>query len=225
VVVVEKEKALFISCPKTGTHSLYQTLTGKYGGKRVGHFHERQVPNRYRRFSKIGAVRHPIPRAISSYWQNFGETNGRKLHPGQRRIFAKACPGRSMDEFMDWILANELRAREIGAGNLRRGPEGPYFVLYLSCSTWYEGIPIDRFLKTESLAADFARLPLAKAERSLVHSNISLHRPPDRELLTDSVLQKILVWGAPDFQRFGYDPDLLDRPRPSDLPLRAGQVV
>ena len=194
MMVLRKSGHLFMSCPKTGTMSLYVALM-ECGGVRHGAWHEREAPRRGRPFNWIGAVRNPYSRATSLYSYLMFPPPERAWHGRRPRTFCG--DDQSFESFAAWLAT--LTTRPSGA------PE-----LFASQSLWYRGKPIKTFLRTETLEDDFARLPFSgpigrlPGKIPLPRINTSGSRSWE-DLATPRALELVNRWAEPDFERFGYE--------------------
>jgi len=196
MIVSRGWQAIYISCPKTGTNTLYKALA-ELGWQRHGQFHERNLPGGTRDFHKIGSVRNPYSRAVSAWWSNI------KRPVEQGRQMGNAT----------WVLRSEIRSTEfidfcrwLLNQNPRRVLQSYRPALYGSQAAWYQGIPIDTWLHTETLDTDLRALPFIPAGVKLGRENATSNVYGDwHDYMTPETVELINRWAEPDFDQFGYE--------------------
>lgn len=213
MIVSHSHRFVFISTMKCATNSLTQALVERYQGVMPGGLHERRmdwVPPGYFTFS---VCRNPYTRAISLWWSTCMRNDL------DRYGFRKACADPdSLEGFMQWMTS------------LADVPHD----LLLTQSQWHRHTRIERFLKIENLAVEFAALPFVQpgATLGLLNATVTdeqgmvdvqqlkagrgdraLSARPQRrrsaasDYLTPQAASLIRRWAAEDFERFGYPID------------------
>ena len=187
MMIIRKQRVIFVSCSGTGTHSMYAAL-GKYGGERYHSVkeHWRVIPSFAHDFIVLGLVRNPYRRAVS-IWREV-----RDHRPGRK-------PGTNSDSgFTEYAryLATKRRRR------LNAHLEDQNMV------HWYAPVGVTQFLRTETLAADFAALPFV-VEPIVPFPHLLIRAGSAwRSYYTPQAVKYVAQWAAPDFERFGYAKEL-----------------
>lgn len=194
MMLMHRHKHLFMSCPKTGTMSIYLALM-ECGGVRHGKWHQRKAPPRARGYRWIGAVRNPYSRAVSLWRYLLFPSPERKLQTaGVRRAIGS---DHGFPRFCLWLVRQGRRP-------------GP--ALFCSQERWYRGKPIKKWLRTESLEDDFCRLafssPIGRAAGQIAfHRLNTTEHKPWREVIDDhpDAIPLVNEWAGNDFEVFNYE--------------------
>ena len=185
VMIGEENKFAFVSCPKTGTHTMYEVLP-RFGGKRFAGMHHRRVPRGATGFCKFGIVRNPYSRAVSAWWSNVQRPLRSGAVPRQRGLH-----GHDLIHFAEYLLTQSEH------------PGKPQ--LFGNQSRWYHGTPLDVMLRTETLEQDFNRLPFVGEHVTLPMINASEGCGPWRDYMTPAIVELLDEWAEPDFAKYGYE--------------------
>lgn len=166
---------LFVSCPKNATHTLYASLKGK----RIGKFHDRSLSSIRSSDTVVGILRNPWDRFVSVYIHEFYDPST-KCYDRRDRLREEGIPL----EFPAWLRFALTT------------PDWPHHGAAYTQTSWYEPLPVSRWIRVETLLSDLQSLgfPLSSLPR----------RNPSK-------------W--PDYSA-DWDPDLIDLVREHDtLPL------
>lgn len=187
-----KNEYVFISVPKTGTHTMYDVLVKQFDGIQAeGPYHQTQIPEKFSDFFAFSTVRHPFTRMVS-IWHALTQ------RPAYQDIFIPKIGGKSFLQFCKWYSEITPENRPTGKGG----------VLLLSQSEWLAGVKIDRFLKIECINKDFSELPF-------VHQVIELPKMLSREYagwheVSCTESKRLLTERlARDFEILDYSPEVV----------------
>lgn len=186
MMVDTKQRWAFITCPKTGTETMYSVLP-RFGGVRYGRFHEHTPPPWVRRAHCFGLVRNPYARAISAWLSNMHRAPEEPPKPWKLKLCRDSL---ELVPYLRYFLCTRNR--------------GPRPLPYNSQSRWYAGLPVGRFLHTETLEADFNALPFVTEPVEMPHENATEHGPW-QESMTPEVVRLVNEWAGADFETFGYE--------------------
>ena len=73
MIISEKNNYVFVSTPKTGSHTMFKILQEQYDGVRYGpsngyNFHEWVTPVQYKNYFHFSTVRNPYTRFVALWW-------------------------------------------------------------------------------------------------------------------------------------------------------------
>lgn len=181
MILLKNDHAVFISMPRSATHTIHRVLREQYGGQQrrpPRDFHPNDVPREYGHWFLWTVVRNPYTRAASMYWYLL-------KHP-RRRL--------KVDTFEEFCQLIRTRAADC-----RHGPLWPM---------WQQvgHLPLSAAVRFESLMADLHKLPFWRGPEQLSVAGASHPDRPLAEILTPRCVDLIRQWAGPDFEQFGYDP-------------------
>ena len=146
--VNNKNKWLYISTPKGGTHTLYEMLS-YFGGSRYGKFHNRVLDHQHKNYFKFTSVRNPFKRAIS-VWHSLAFCEPYKSKFGLKET--------SFRYFSEWLLEkNKNNYKDTNWSLIRSQKYG------------YNNIKFDLILQIENLKNDFKKLPFVNKEIKIIN--------------------------------------------------------
>jgi hypothetical protein len=195
MMVCEEHKFVFISMPKSGTHSMYDYLNKNYNikyfddsgrlipiekGARVTQIlHTTKIPQKYNNYFKFSTCRHPYDRAISVWWA---------LAVRRKEKIPADLKGKTFTEFCHMIKEGKAPHR-----------------LMLSQSERIKNTPVDLFLKIEDIDKEFNGLPFANGSSIENTFAFKTERGPNTDYLGED--EKELIYSAwrSDFTKFGYE--------------------
>ena len=177
MVRLDAHRALFISTPKAATHTMYQVLPKRYGGVRVGGFHNVAIPRECRDYWQFSVCRNPYDRLVSSFY-----SFNRGLHE------LKQCPHNDdLNKWFRWWIHHS-----------------PFYLLYPQ-HVRHDNFDIQHFMRCETLDADFARLPFHTGEPVTLPKVWSREHGTWQELLDAETIAVANEYYAEDFERYGYE--------------------
>jgi len=189
MMISEQYRAVFLSMPKAGTHSMYYFLNEAYKFVRYAKrgptvdlsanpYHWYVIPDEFKAFMRFTTCRNPFARAVGAWWTTRGGEMG--------------APAEFKDH-VRWAIT----ARP-GYGAFQK--QSYYLDL---CEPGY-------ILRCESLDADFAVLPFcngATPEIPRVHS-FAHERQPWPLYYDHATADVVREYYAEDFERLGYSTEL-----------------
>lgn len=198
MIVSDEHKFVYVSTPKSGTHTMFRYLEEEWEGVRQdGAFHRLQVPPECREYFVFTTVRNPFPRAVSCWWHLLFRDPYRTLWRPRIGTF-------DFVEFCRFLVAGEI-------------PSVRGDVVCMSQHEWLLRVRPAAVLHLETLEAEFLRLPFVTAA-GVEAVNIPRRRSNDeraeisdygnwREIMTDPAADLIRQWACGDFEQFGYSRD------------------
>lgn len=185
MIILRKQRALFVSTPKCATNTIYHLLQEHFGGERLGpHFHRRDVPAEFRDWFVFSVVRNPYSRAVSTWWRTVMDKTA-------KRIFAHAPGGEDLATFVRWLAT--------------KPPEAEYRRLCYSQAEWLAPVKPNRVLRLEHLRDELWSLPWWDVEVVKLPRRNQCHGRKRWWLyLTEDAVRAVEDWAGPDFDTFGY---------------------
>lgn len=193
MLVSEKNKFIFVSTPKTGTHSVFKLLPEIFDTSRVeGAYHETNIPEKYKEYYVFTTVRNPFERMVS-IWNAL-------INLEEYRVrYLPIVGGDTFEDFVKWITVQTVDTR----------PKGRGAAVLTTQSEWLKGINIDQYLKLEDIDNEIETLPFfsnanldnyIKVPKVLARKHLSWN-----DLKSDELRSIIVSWAYDDFVNFGYD--------------------
>jgi hypothetical protein len=190
LIISETLKYVFVSNPKTGTHSFYKLLKDEFEGvQQEGRYHENQIPEEFVDYFTFSTCRHPFARAVSAF-------HVLTRDDGYKDLFLPRVGGEDFLSFCRWLTKLDNQKELVGRG---------FAVLTLQ-SAWLKPVRIDQFVRIENANEDFAALPFVQ---NTVEVPTLLARKHESwaELRCDESEALLREWLAPDFEFLPYDPE------------------
>lgn len=189
MIVSMQNEWLFISMPKTGTHSMYELLKSSFGGTQLeGPYHRTEVPSECIDFFKFTTVRHPFSRTVS-IWNSLT-----RVEP-YRSIYLPALGSNEFSVFVDHLINDRLNSIPTGKGK----------ALLTSQTSWLSGISCDRYLRIERIDDEFKDLPFTKKIEFKIPHLLRREHESWEDLCKGDVGLKLYDFLREDFVKFGYD--------------------
>ena len=192
---------VFISVPKTGTHSLYDVLTEHFKGKRVGGYHHTVIPEQFNGAFKFHTTRNPYHK-FCSMWSILN--NKETIH--NRQI--EDIMGRPLElrPFVEWIIKERNNLIAYSRNGLKLANLMLPTSFYIN--TKLHEHKIDEFIRIENASQEFNnKLPfvekfvdipkLFSMQTEFGYKNWSILKTPE-------VTEMLNEWGADDFEAYGY---------------------
>ena len=190
MIISQPLEYVFVSNPKTGTHSLYQLLQSEfYGTQLEGRYHENRVPDHLQDHFCFTTCRHPISRFVSAF-------NVLTRDKSYKDIFLDHAGGDDFLSFARWASTLDNRSELIGKG---------FAVLTLQ-SAWLKDVKIDQFVRIEQANEDFERLPFVNHSVEVPKLLARKHETWD-DLRCEESEALLREWLAPEFDFLPYEFD------------------
>jgi hypothetical protein len=190
MIYSETHNFLFVSNPKTGTHTMYDYLPKHYDGVRVGGFHERVVPKEYEGLFTFTTIRNPFERTVAAW-------NSLLFQPDYRSIYLEKIGSDSFPAFVDWLTSHDNLS-------LFKGKGSPVLCLQ---SVWLEPAMshIEFYVPTSMMNTAFSMLRFARGNDVFVPKLKREHRFYHNDLeneLRYSQACKLREWLQPDLDLY-----------------------
>ena len=194
MIVSHKHKFVFISTPKTGSHTFFKLLPEQFDGERqTGGFHRRDIPKGTEGYTIFSTVRNPYERLVA-LWNSL-------LH-------TKPDPHAYRDTWLSVIRKDDFRTFcKFAADNHKRietlaSVRMP--TLMMPQHRWYNKIPENVIpLHLENINKEFHELPFITEPVIIPHELKRDHHSWD-DLKTDEIIEFANIWAGDDFEKFGY---------------------
>jgi len=190
MIVSEKYKYVFMSTPKTGTHSMYRLLIDRFDGHQLdGAYHRRDIPDEYREYFIFTTVRNPYDRTVS-IWHALTEREN------YRDIYVPIIGSDKFSDFVDWLVNTNEDNRPRGKGG----------ILIPTQSNYLKSVYIDKFLQIENIEEQFQSLPFVEHSVA-VPKLLSRRHLGWSDLKSSKVNIKLTAFLEEDFANFNYIPE------------------
>lgn len=207
MIVSDKKRFVFISNPKTGTHSMFDVLENnpEFAAKREGkQFHEWKVPQRAKNYIKFSTVRNPYSRIVA-LWNSLlmaGAREGGEIPKKYRQTYMHVIGSDSFEDYCKFCAENR---DTIEHTKIIRYP-----LLSIPQWRWYqEYLPPDtKPLKIENIQEEFNALPFVEKEIMIPTKLKRKHETWD-ELKNNNIIEYVNHWAEKDFELFGYEKEVL----------------
>ena len=202
MVILPDQGWVWVSVPKSGTHTMYDVLERSYPTSfRGSHFHCRRPAKEWEHLPRFVVVRNPYRRAVSLWWHLL-----HRLHQDRRRPdWVEAIGDLTCEEFCCWLVTVGQDPPQCCAAGLLRNQ-----------ATWLARVEPKRVLHIEHLDAELPSLgldPAPQASRALSSSNLEndgAEYGDWRTHMSAKAAKAALEWSRPDFEQYEYSTDLDD---------------
>lgn len=202
MIISHKHNFVFISTPKTGTHSMYKFLKENYAPVELNNtknFHEWVVPHKAKNYFAFSTVRNPYERLVALWYSILiaGKEEKGKIPKEYRMSYMRHLGDDSFETFAKFCAE---KRETVEQHTMLRLP-----MLLIPQWRWYEEfLPKDTaHLKLENLEEDFASLPFAVEKPTMPHELKRNHASWD-DLKTPELTELVNHWAEKDFSKFGY---------------------
>lgn len=205
--VNDQKKFVFVSTPKSGTHTMYNILRTQ-GGKQYGqppgvepqsNFHRNVLDPSWEDYYKFTVVRNPFSRAVAAWWHLIVKKDDGNII--KRRAFQasmnKAMGGDSFQHFTAFLLfRHDVPDRAI---------------MFDSQHEWHNNIQFDKVIKLEQLQQGLNEIPLLQnVIANKKQKSFAMERQkPITEYYTREDVDNVVKGWNDDFVQFDY-PTTLD---------------
>lgn len=196
MIISDKHKYVFVSNPKTGTHSFYKHLVDNYDGVQLeGRYHENEIPDEKKDYFTFSTCRHPFARAVSAFHVLTRDAS-------YKDIFLPKIGGEDFLSFSKWLTSLDNDKELIGRGMA---------VLTLQ-STWLKPVRIDKLVRIETASEDFNDIDFTKHKPKIEVPKLLSRKHESWDEIKCAESEKLLrEWLDPDFKFLPYDyADLLE---------------
>lgn len=183
---------VFVSVTKCASQTLFPVLERYYGGYHHGHSEHCRIIEKWAEpFYTFSVCRNPYSRAVS-LWYSTTQRHNSKGDLTDRYGYRAACPDPDdFAMFMRWIttLSHNIETS-----------------LETTQVDWLAGLRIDKFLRFESLDADFKTLPFYNGKPKALPRNNTTYtdRDPWQAYMTPQAIATIDKFYAADFDAHNY---------------------
>lgn len=188
-------KIIFVSNPKTGSHTGFKLMEENFNGRPLGGFHNVVVPTENLDYKTFTFVRDPYDRAVS-IWNSVLNKEGSNLQVPKRdqRDFTKAIGSTDFKSFCLWI-------KDYPKVNHKHIACEPQFSHLRKCNVPLYYIKMENMLSGLNSFLSINNIPVLY---SIPHE---LHRPHKSfwELGDQECLDAINIWADEDFNIFKYN--------------------
>ena len=194
LIVSNKHKYVFISTPKTGSHTFFKLLPEKFDGVRQdGAFHRREIPKGTESYTIFSTVRNPYERLVA-LWNSLLHT---KPDPyAYRDTWLSVIRKDDFCTFVKFAADNHHRIETMRS---LRMPN-----LMVPQYRWYSKMPANVIpLHLENLSEEFHALPFVTEHVTIPHELKRDHATWD-DMKTDEITAYANEWAGDDFEKFGY---------------------
>jgi len=190
MIILPNHKAVYISCERTGSHTMFKVLKERFGGYHYkGHgYHGRVIPKDCRGWFTFATCRNPYARAVSIWWA--ATKNVRAC--GQRWV-EQAEWNKTFGGFAQW---------------LSKHPPGP--TILWPQHRWFSGVLVNQFMHLEYLSDECRMLPLWEGPGPEGHEGKTPHEPWET-YYDEDIARNIQMWAGAEFEMFGYSRDINER--------------
>jgi hypothetical protein len=196
MIVSEKNKYVFISVMKSGTHSMYDYLVKNYNGKHFtrgkllnagGKYHTNVIPKENQNYYKFTLVRNPYSRAISIY------NVCKNINPYKEDYIGKI--GDDFLSFCKWLSSNNCKKDPGRAGFVVR----PQWEWLRPCGKF------DKILHVETVEEELKDLPFIDKDISFPNLLERTDKSKWKEFYNQQTADLVYKWAQKDFELYGYD--------------------
>ena len=195
MILSRKHKYVFISTPKTGSHTFFKLLTEQFDGERLqGPFHRTEMPGNTEGYTVFSTIRNPYDRFVA-LWNSL--------------LFAKPDPYAYRDTWLSVIRKDDLltfsRFAAKNKDRIEMMADVRMPTLMMPQHRWYRRLPPNVIsLKLENIDEAFHALPFVTKRVTLPHELKREHASWD-DLKTDEIIANVNEWAGEDFEKFGYE--------------------
>lgn len=194
MVILRKQKLVWVSIPKSGTHTMVKILCEQFGGRRINPpFHPRDIPPDCHNFTSFAVVRNPYNRAISIWYHlMFRGLYTPFWHPKMMKLAGVDHPSKvTVGHMIEYLASREWEKEQTLRGALVCVPQ---------CS-WLRKTRIDHWCKIENLKEELKEKVCLEIEPI----SRQFKGEYDRPKLTHEQRRMVESWARVDFDELGYE--------------------
>lgn len=194
MILSRQYKYVFISTPKTGSHSFFRLLQDEFDGERQWPgFHRTEMPLKTDGYTVFSTCRNPYDRLIA-LWNSLLFAKPDKH--GYRDAWLSAL---RKDDFLTFCAFAAKHKDDIEYVPKVRLP-----TLMTPQYRWYRKMPDDVIpLHIENIDEEFHALTFVDKQVTIPHALKRNHASWD-DLKTDEIIELANEWAGEDFEKFGY---------------------
>jgi hypothetical protein len=195
MILSRKHKYVFISTPKTGSHSFFKLLKEEFDGERLGpEFHRTEMPQKTANYVVFSTCRNPYDRLVA-LWNSLLFAKPDKH--GYRDAWLRALNRK--DDFLSFCQFAAKHKNDIEFNTKARLPS-----LMIPQHRWYRRMPQNVIpLHIENIVEEFHALPFVNKQVDIPHALKRKHASWD-EIKTEEIIHYANIWAGDDFEKFGY---------------------
>lgn len=199
MIISTKHKYVFISTPKTGTHTMFNLLINQFDGQRVvtNGFHSTKIPNEINidEYTIFTTVRNPYDRFVALWYSIL------YVREDYIQSWSQYLSDKSLESFAIFINNQDF---------IQNKSKVRLAQLVIPQYKWVSFMPKKTIiLHLENLNQEFHELSFVNKKCSIPHNLKREHESWDR-LKNSKVTDLINKWAEYDFQLFGYQQELVE---------------
>ena len=195
MILSRKNEYVFISTPKTGSHTFFKLLEEEFDGERMkGEYHRTELPPKTEGYTVFSTCRNPYDRLVA-LWNSL--------------LFAKPDKFGYRDTWLSVLRSDEFvvfcRFAAKHKDNIENIAEARLPRLMTPQHRWYRRMPSNVIpLHLENISEEFHNLTFVDKQVIMPHELKREHASWD-DLKTDEIISCANEWAGDDFEKFGYE--------------------
>lgn len=204
MVILHKEKLVWISIPKCGTHAISNILVEQFDGERIiPPYHPRDIPDTAKGYRTFTVSRNPYNRAISIWYHLLHRTTqaikplksyGELWGPLLSEYFGVKRDDLDLNHVLEFLASREWEKHK----------DKSSWVVCQPQVEWLEDVRIDEICQLENLERDLEN-KFQMAMKEMPNAVVRFKAPYKRPQLTHDQRRLIEEWAREDFIEFEYD--------------------
>jgi len=194
VRISHTHKIIFVSNPKTGSHTGFKLMEENFNGKAYGSFHHVVVPDKFKSYSAFTFVRNPYERVVSIWNSVFNFAKDPAQIPiRDRKNYLKAVGSDDFKDFCLWI-------QDWPNLNHMHPATTPQYAHLSQCN-----VPLT-YIKTEDMLEDLNKFLITNGIEPLASVPHELNRPHKSfwEIANAECVDAVNTWSKDDFKLGSY---------------------
>lgn len=199
MILSRKHKYVFISTPKTGSHTFFDLLQKEFDGERIiPEYHRTKLPENVDNYTFFSTVRNPYDRLVALWSAVFSMGSKDRVPPSIYR--SKYLEVLGTDNFLNFCKYVAKHKDDI---EKQAGLQLP--ILLIPQHRWYnQRLPKNVIpLHLENIKEEFHKLPFVNIEVKIPHKLKGDH-PSWDDLKNDEIIYYANEWAGNDFEKFNY---------------------
>ena len=196
MIISYSKKYVFISTPKTGSHSFFHLLKEEFDGRRLMPFHRTEVPEYTEGYTIFTTCRNPYER-FTALWHSIFFSCGTKNDPhGYRKSWMSEVGSDDPVKFAKYLV-QAFREETTPA----RYPQ-----LVIPQYLWYRRMPGEtKIIHIENASEEFHKLPFVGNKRVKIPHKLKRDHQTWDDIQTPELLHWVNQWAKGDFELLGYE--------------------